>query len=58
MFVTPGIRLTLDNQDDQKRIMTPELAIKGGSSILVIGRPITKSVDPSAAINEITARIS
>ena len=58
MFVTPGIRLTLDNQDDQKRIMTPELAIKEGSSILVIGRPITKSDDPSAAINEITARIS
>ena len=41
-IVTPGIRLKNNNAGDQKRIMGPKEAFKNGSSILVIGRPITK----------------
>ena len=45
--VTPGIRL--DNGqpgDDQRRTMNPRQAITAKSSYLVIGRPVTQSLDP------------
>ncbi len=41
-IVTPGIRLTGANVDDQKRFATPAEAILAGADYLVIGRPITK----------------
>ena len=44
--VTPGIRLTAKAQDDQKRVMTPELAAKNQASAIVVGRPMTKAQDP------------
>ena len=40
-IITPGIRIDEDN-NDQKRILTPNQAYKNGSDWLVIGRPITK----------------
>ena len=40
-IITPGIRIDKDN-NDQKRILTPNQAYKNGSDWLVIGRPITK----------------
>ena len=55
-FVTPGIRLDNDLQDDQSRVVTPMDAIKNGSNYLVIGRPITRSDNPAdklRLINEI-----
>ena len=49
--VTPGIRpVNLTGDDDQRRIMSPRQAVDGGSSYLVIGRPITQSVDPMATL--------
>jgi orotidine-5'-phosphate decarboxylase len=57
-LVTPGIRPTNSNSDDQKRIMTPAEAIDAGSHYLVIGRPITKADDPLAALESINASIS
>jgi len=53
VFVTPGIRLSADNADDQKRIMTPSDAIHAGSSYLVVGRPITQAKDPLAVLKQI-----
>lgn len=54
LLVTPGIRLNIEqNQDDQRRIMTPEQALKAGSSYLVMGRPITQAADPIAILQEI-----
>lgn len=52
--VTPGIRPVwhLDPKDDQKRIMTPEKAVKLGADYLVIGRPITKAADPVEALEK------
>lgn len=46
LLVTPGIRLSSDTTDDQKRMMTPEAALKAGSDYLVIGRSITQAEDP------------
>ena len=54
-LITPGIRLKSYNEtNDQKRVLSPGDAVKHGSDILVIGRPITKSKDPLLAINRIT----
>jgi len=50
LFVTPGIRLTSDCTDDQKRVMTPADALAVGSSYLVVGRPITMADDPALAL--------
>ena len=46
------------DSNDQKRIFTPGQAIKSGSSMLVIGRPITCSRDPIRAIEEIILNIT
>lgn len=51
--VTPGIRLANSSIDDQSRIMTPEQAIKQGSDYLVVGRPITRALDPNQVIQDI-----
>ncbi len=56
IVVTPGIRAT-PMFDDQKRTMSPREAISAGSSFLVIGRPVTRSGDPVAAIEAIAAEL-
>jgi len=58
LYVTPGIRLSSSTKDDQKRISTPSEAVKMGSNILVIGRPITQAKNPEAVLNEIMNEIS
>ena len=57
IFVTPGIRLPSNSRDDQKRIESPRFAVKSGSNILVIGRPITTSKDPLNSIKKIIENI-
>lgn len=39
--ITPGVRFDYEN-NDQKRVTTPNEAFKNGSDWIVIGRPITK----------------
>jgi orotidine-5'-phosphate decarboxylase len=48
--VIPGIRPTWSEPGDQKRVLTPRQAIEAGADYLVIGRPITASKDPKAAV--------
>lgn len=55
--VTPGIRPSSAALGDQKRVMTPEQAIKAGADYLVIGRPITKAPNPSAVLKSINHEI-
>ena len=58
LIVTPGIRPFRSDSDDQIRVSTPEKAIKNGSDFLVIGRPITGSQNPRAALDEINLKIA
>ena len=53
LFVTPGIRLSKNKMNDQKRINSPGQAIKNGSKMLTIGRSITQSSDPINSIRNI-----
>lgn len=57
MIVTPGVRPAGAEIGDQKRVMTPSQAVERGADYLVIGRPITKAVDPAAAAREIAAQL-
>ncbi|NIB42072.1 orotidine-5'-phosphate decarboxylase [Pseudomaricurvus alkylphenolicus] len=57
-LVTPGIRPADAAADDQRRIVTPKDAIDAGSHYLVIGRPITKALDPVSACRTIAASIA
>jgi orotidine-5'-phosphate decarboxylase len=59
--VVPGIRLPEGNVNDQKRIATPDVALKDGADYLVIGRPIYDAPDPAKALNDIyvlTSKVS
>ena len=58
VIVTPGVRPSGAAVGDQKRIETPEKAIKAGSDHIVIGRPITQAQDPRKAAIEIVDSIS
>lgn len=55
--VTPGIRPTGTDTDDQARIATPAQAIRAGSDLLVVGRAVTAADDPTAAIAAIEAEV-
>ncbi len=56
--VTPGIRLPEDAAGDQKRVMTPAIAIESGASYLVIGRSVTRAADPLAVLARINREIA
>jgi orotidine-5'-phosphate decarboxylase len=58
LTVTPGIRPASAAAGDQKRVTTPAEAIKAGSDLLVVGRPITVAPDPVAAAEEILSSIA
>ncbi|MBT3192375.1 MAG: orotidine-5'-phosphate decarboxylase [Verrucomicrobia bacterium] len=53
ILVTPGIRPAGGDVGDQKRVATPAMAVEGGSSFLVVGRPILGAADPCSAAEEI-----
>lgn len=59
-YVVPGVRSFLDNDHDhdQKRIVTPRQAMNIGASYIVIGREITKSVNPELALDNILKEIN
>lgn len=55
VIVTPGIRPADGNRDDQRRVMTPQDAVRGGVDYIVVGRPIIEAKDPVAAARAIVA---
>ena len=57
MIVSPGIR-PIDNDDDQKRVVTVEQAFKNGADYIVIGRPVRDAADPKQAAQVIQEQIS
>jgi orotidine-5'-phosphate decarboxylase len=56
-IVTPGVRPAGTSVGDQRRVATPEMAIRAGADYLVVGRPITGAADPKAAAEAIVAEI-
>ncbi len=50
--VTPGIR-PVNLNDDQKRVATPESAVKAGANFIVVGRPIIAAENPVEAAKNI-----
>lgn len=50
--VTPGIR-PAKADDDQKRVASPETAVKEGADFIVVGRPIIEAPDPEEAAKNI-----
>lgn len=57
-LVTPGVRSTGASAGDQKRVATPAEAIHDGADYLVIGRQVTRAVDPRAACEAILNEIA
>ena len=59
LVVTPGIR-PVDNDviDDQKRIVTVEVAFQNGADYIVVGRPIKNAPHRRAAAEDIQNRIA
>jgi orotidine-5'-phosphate decarboxylase len=58
MVVSPGIRPIWAAAQDQKRILTPAKAIQKGVDYMVIGRPITKALDPKEAWEKILKELN
>ena len=58
--VTPGIRpaWSIVGQDDQKRIVTPKIAVQRGADYIVIGRPIRDAQDPADAARRVADEIA
>jgi orotidine-5'-phosphate decarboxylase len=56
-IVNPGVRPAGAQVNDQRRVSTPDEAIRAGASHLVVGRPITQAANPSQAAREIVAEI-
>ena len=52
-FITPGVRPSGADLNDQNRVATPAQAMSNGATSLVIGRPITHASDPRAAAQAI-----
>ena len=53
LLVTPGIRSSGFESNDQKRISTASEAISNGADYIVIGREISNEIDPSEKIRQI-----
>jgi orotidine-5'-phosphate decarboxylase len=58
VLVTPGVRPKGADAGDQKRVMTPADAIRAGSDLLVVGRPILAAADRRSAARAIVAEIA
>ncbi len=58
LLMVPGIRPGWASADDQKRVLAPAEALALGADYLVIGRPITRATDPTAAARRIAYELA
>ena len=52
-LIVPGVRSLGESWDDQKRVLTPEEAMRAGADYLVVGKPIRDAKDPREAARQI-----
>ena len=57
LIICPGIRPAGGDVHDQKRVVTPAIAVQSGASHIVVGRPIRQAQRPAAAAAEIVAQM-
>lgn len=57
ILVTPGVRSAGADLGDQRRVATPQLAIRHGADYLVMGRQITRAADPAAEIQRVLSEL-
>jgi len=55
--LVPGIRFAEGAVHDQRRVVTPESAVRGGARYLVLGRAVTEEPDPASAMARVRAAI-
>ncbi len=53
LLLVPGIRLTGEEINDQRRTITPALAVAKGANYIVVGRPITEAEEPLEVVKKI-----
>ena len=58
ILVTPGVRSAGAGKGDQKRVATPAEALRAGADYVVMGRQITRAVDPAAEVARVLEEIS
>lgn len=57
-LVIPGVRSQGASVGDQKRVATPAEAMRDGADYLVIGRQVTRALDPATACKQILEEIA
>lgn len=57
IIVSPGIRPQRGKRNDQRRVMTPEDAVRAGVDYIVVGRPIMEAKDPLRAAREMISEM-
>jgi orotidine-5'-phosphate decarboxylase len=57
-LVVPGVRSSGVSANDQKRVSTPEEALKDGADYLVVGRQITQALDPEQEARKLCEEIN
>jgi orotidine-5'-phosphate decarboxylase len=57
VIVSPGVRPEKGKRNDQRRVMTPEEAVRAGVDYIVVGRPIIEAKDPLGAAREMIAEM-
>jgi orotidine-5'-phosphate decarboxylase len=58
LIITPGIRPEGSEAKDQRRVVTPAVAIEQGADLMVVGRPIRDADDPAEMADQIVAQIA
>lgn len=60
VIVAPGIRpaWTVVGGDDQRRVVTPAMAVRAGADFIVVGRPIRDAADPVEAAQRVAEEIA
>jgi len=57
LLVVPGVRSQGESWDDQKRVLTPEEAMRAGADYLVVGKPIRDAKEPREAAQQIISEM-
>lgn len=52
LYITPGVRKSVTGDDLGQTYRTPEVVVRGGSDIIIVGRGITDAEDPVKAAEE------